>query len=230
MKAIKKIKLLSVLVSAVFLVQNASAAIPEFLPHSSHYQGRSYFDSGGYNGRIDFAVYDTHTYPDELVGADGRDEDISWWDAGNADRFHYIYAYQVFVDDTSINIIDYFALLGLGEGSVVKDPHTDEWPIGSMDDLVTPDAVAPDDPYFASSSEYGKMAVWEFSGGFLAAGDHSYFLVLGSDHDWTAGQYTFNKTLADETPLPNPEPGSITLFGIMGALTFIRTRKKSRRT
>ncbi len=231
MKTARKIKLLGVLVIAVFLVQNASVAIAEYLPHSSHYQGRSYFNSGTLSGRIDFAVYDTHTYPDELVGADGRDEDIPWWDEVNPDRFLYIYAYQVFVDDTSSNIIDYFAILGLGEGSIVKDPHTNKWPIGSMDDLITADATAPDeDPYFASSSEYGKMAVWEFANGFLYAGDHSYFLVLGSNHDWTAGRYTFEKTLADEVPLPNPEPTSITLFGIMGAMTIIRTRKKSRKT
>jgi len=74
MKVTRKIKLLSVLISAVFLVQNASAN----LPHSSHYQGRSYFDE--FDSRVDFAVYDTQTNPDELVGAWGRNEDLPWWD------------------------------------------------------------------------------------------------------------------------------------------------------
>ena len=206
--------------------------------NSSHYEGRSYFDfysAGGPSGRIDFAVYDTQTYPDELVGADGRADDLlPWWNEGNADRFRYIYAYQVFVDDTSYNTIDYFGILGMGKISVVKDSHTGKWPIGSMDDLVTTNAVAPDAKYIADSNEYGRMAVWEFttSGSFSSytRADHSYFLVLGSNDDWTSGEYTFNKTLANEVPQPNPEPTSIALFGIGGALTFIRTRKKSRRT
>jgi hypothetical protein len=230
-KVTRKIKLLSVLVSAAFLAQNASAAIPDYLPNSSHYQGRSYFNSSTLSGRIDFAVYDTQTYPDELVGADGRADDLlPWWNEGNADKFHYIYAYQIFVDNTSLNAIDYFGIVGMGNISVVKDSHTGKWPIGSMDDLVTTNAVAPDAKYIADSNEYGRMAVWEFATGILAAADHSYFLVLGSNDDWTPGGYTFNKTLANEVPQPNPEPTSITLFGIAGALTFIRTRKKSRRT
>jgi len=233
MKVARKIKLLSVLVSAVFLVQNASAN----LPHSSHYQGRSYFDYGTLSGRVDFAVYDTRSYPDQLVGAWGRNEDLPWWDdtdteENNLDKYQYVYAYQIFVDDTSFDIIDYFGLLGLGENAIVKDPTTDEWPIGSMDDLITTDGVAPDDdPYFASSSEYGKMVVWEFTNGFLTAGDHSWFLVLGSSHDYTFGGYTFNKRLANEVPLTtSPEPGSIALLGLGGMLTFIRTRKKIRET
>ena len=140
MKTARKIKLLSVLISAAFLVQNAYAAAPEYLPGSSHYQGRSYFDYGALNGRVDFAVYDTQKYPDQLVGADGRNEDLPWWDdtdteENNLDKYQYVYAYQIFVDDTSFDIIDYFGLLGLGENSVVKDPTTDEWPIGSMDDI-----------------------------------------------------------------------------------------------
>ncbi len=235
MKVTEKIKLLSVLICVVFLVQNSSNATLEYLPESSHYQGRSYFDFGSISGRIEFAVYDTLTYPDELVGADGRNEDLPWWDdtdteENNLDKYQYVYAYQIFVDDTSYDIIDYFALLGLGS-PISKDPSTDEWPIGSMDDLITTDGVAPDDdPYPASSSEYGQMVVWEFTNGYLVAGDHSWFLILGSHNDWTYGGYTFNKTLADEVPLPNPEPGSIALFGLGGVMTFIRTRKKSRKT
>jgi hypothetical protein len=233
MKIARKINLLSVLVSAVFLVQNASATIPDYLPNSSYYEGRSYFDlqsSGGPSGHIDFAVYDTHTYPDELVGAGGRAGDLlPWWNETNSDRFRYIYAYQIFADNTS-SIIDYFGILGMGKNSIVEDSHTDEWPIGSMDDLVTTNAVAPDAKYVADSTDYGRMAVWEFTNGFLAAGDHSYFLVLGSNDGWTSGGYTFDKTLANEVPQPNPEPTSITLFGIAGALTFIKARKKFRKT
>jgi hypothetical protein len=238
MKIARKINLLSMLVSAVFLMQNAFADVPEYLPQSSHYEGQSYFDlssSGGPSGRIDFAVYDTQTYPDELVGTGGRANDLlPWWNETNPDRFRYIYAYQIFVNNISSNIVDYFGLLGLGGTSVVTDPSTGKWPIGSMNDLVTTNAVAPDANYFASSTDYGKMVVWDFANSVLYAGDHSYFLVVGSNNDWTAGSYTFDKTLANEVPQPNqnpvPEPGSITLLGIAGALTFIKTRKKFRRT
>ena len=232
----RKTKLLSVLVSAAFLVQNASAAIPEYLPHSSHYQGRSYFDRGTLSGRVDFAVYDTQAYPDELVGAAGRNEDLPWWDdtdteENNLDKYRYIYAYQIFVDDTSFDIIDYFGLLGVGENAIVKDPSTDEWPIGSMDDLITTDAVAPDDnPYPTYSTELDShMVVWEFTNGFLTAGDHSWFLVLGSYHNWTYGDYTFNK-MQTGVSIPTPEPASVVLLSIGGVLTFIRTRKKFRKT
>jgi len=239
MKVARKIKLLSVLISAVFLVQNAPAAALEYhLPDSSHYRGRSYFDY--YDSHVDFAVYDTQTYPDELVGASGRNEDLPWWDdtdteENNLDKYHYIYAYQIFIDDESNYDIDYFAILGLGENSVVKDPSTDEWPIGSMDDIddiITTDAVAPDDdpiPMY-SATEDSHMVVWEFTNGYLTTGDHSWFLVLGSYHDYTYGSYTFDKTKGDGATLPNPEPGSIALLGLGGVLTFIRTRKKIRET
>ncbi len=235
MKVTRKIKLLSVLISAVFLAQNASAAALEYhLPDSSHYQGRSYFDY--FDSHVDFAVYDTQTYPDELVGASGRNEDLPWWDdtdteENNLDKYHYIYAYQIFIDDESNYDIDYFAILGLGENSVVKDPSTDEWPIGSMDDIVTTDAVAPDDdPYPTYSTELDShMVVWEFTNGFLTAGDHSWFLVLGSYHNWTYGDYTFNK-MQTGVSIPTPEPASVVLLSIGGVLTFIRTRKKFRKT
>jgi hypothetical protein len=231
MKVARKIRLLSLLLVATLFVQNADATL---LPHSSHYQGRSYFNNAGVTGHVDFAVYDTHTHPNELVGAGGRDGDIPWWDVANPDRFRYIYAYQVFVNNKSINIIDYFAILGISKTAIVKDPHTNKWPISSMNDnSLTPGAVSPDDNYIADSKDYGRMAVWKFTTtgffGPLYAGERSWFLVLGSNYDWTSGGYTFDKTLANETRL-NPEPTSITLFGIGGAMTFIRTRKKSCRT
>lgn len=237
MKTARKIKLLSVLISVAFLVQNASATAPEYLPGSSHYQGRSYFYDGSLRARVDFAVYDTQAYPDQLVRSGGRNEDLPWWDdtdteENNLDKYRYVYAYQIFVDDTSFNIIDYFAIFGMSN-AVVKDPSTDKWPIGSMDDIVTLDAVAPDDDpyptYMSTDDSYG--VVWEFTNGFMTAGDHSWFLVLGSNYNYTFGSYTFDKTMADGAPVPsNPEPSSVVLFGIGGVLTFIRTRKKFRET
>jgi hypothetical protein len=186
---------------------------------------------------VDFAVYDTQKYPHELVGAGGRNEDLPWWDdidteENNLDKYRYIYAYQIFIEDQSPVSIDYFAILGMSENAIVKDPSTDKWPIGSMDDIVATGATAPDDyPYpMYSATEDSYMAVWEFTNGFLTAGDHSWFLVLGSDHDYTYGAYTFDKTVADGAIRPNPEPTSIALLSIGGVLTLIRTRKKIRET
>ena len=63
---VKKIKIvsLSLLLLLALLVQNAGAELlNEYLPESSHYQGRTHFQSptGGLGGRIEFAVYDTET-------------------------------------------------------------------------------------------------------------------------------------------------------------------------
>lgn len=225
MKPIRKISCFSLLVVAVLLVQNASAKPTEMLPESSHYQGRLYFDFYSISGRIDFAVYDTEKYPDEFVGADGYAGELSWWPPPPADNSRYIYAYQIFVDDDSIDVIDYFAILGLGDGAIVKDANTnDEWPISSVDDPSL-EGVEPNSPYFVYSTAYGQMGVWEFISDSLSGGEHSWFLVLGSDHDWTTGSYTFDKTLADEGPIPNPEPATLMLLGLGSAVLFTRRRK-----
>ena len=116
--------------------------------------------------------------------------------------------------------------MGIGENAL-GEPVNDN--IGSVDDL-TGEGIQPDDLYITSSTTYGTIGVWEFTNGLLIGGEHSYFLVLRSDHNWTAGWHTFDKTLANESPLAGaPEPGMLTLLGIGGAMMFTKRRKSAQR-
>ena len=212
---IRRAGLLILLLVAMLFVQNAFATPTEILPSSSHYQGRSYFDEwtadGHLTGRIDFAVYDTVANPDEFVGADGF---------VNPGGNRYVYAYQIFCDDDSTTALDYFAILGIGEDAIDSIASID-----SQDDL-SGDSVEPDTEYF--NPDFSK-AVWEFDGGMLIAGEHSWFLVISSDHDWTKGTYEVVRSGDDDAPVPNPEPGTLTLLGFGGVMEFIRRRKLLRR-
>ena len=211
-KEIRKINLFIILVIAILFVRNAGATITTILPESSHYQGRSHY----YSGRIEFAVYDTVTNPNEFIGTDG-------FTAPGTGQ--YIYAYQIFTDDTSTFPAEYFAIGGIGEGALAE-PVNDN--IGWESDSPSDPGVEPDRAYITSSSTLGTMGAWEFDDSLLAEGEHSYFLVLRSDTDWDWGTYTFNKNLANEPPvpgsLPNPEPSTIALLGI-GMLTLLRRRR-----
>lgn len=215
---IRKAGLFGLLVVAMLFIGDVSATPTEILPSSSHYQGRSYYDewtAGGHlTGRIDFAVYDTVAHPDEFVGADGF---------VNPGGNRYVYAYQIFCDDDATTALDYFAILNIDESGIGIGASD----IDSQDD-VSGDSVEPDLEYFTSSTTYGGMAVWEFDGGYLVAGEHSWFLVLSSDQDWIVGGYTFDKTVADGAPAPppgNPEPCTLALLGFGGVMEFIRRRK-----
>jgi len=207
MKVIRKIGFFSLLAAAALFAQDAVAVPTEILPDSSHYEGHtSYYDissDGILSGRIDFAVYDTQTYPDEFIGADG-------FQAPGSDR--YIYAYQIFHGPG--NPLSYFAILGI-EGVPVDG-------IGCQDDQS--DGIASSDEYFTASE-----GVWEFQNehgqGILSAGEHSWFLVLSSETDWVVGEYEIKA--AGDFPVPVPEPAMIILLAIGGVLTVCARRRKS---
>jgi len=217
MKVTRKIRLLSVLLVATLFVQNADATL---LPYSSHYQGRSYFNNAGVAGYVDFAVYDTS-------GPHGNE----WVGAGFAapGAGQYIYAYQIFNDTGSADAIEFFTILGIDDPPT---PHhlSDLATMGSQNPwenfpLIT-EGVAPTDTNFNLSE---TRATWEFAGGILIADKYSWFLIFSSSYDWVKGKYLMET--AGGLPISsNPEPGSITLLGIGGAMTLIRIRKKSRST
>ncbi|MHC4195523.1 MAG: PEP-CTERM sorting domain-containing protein [Planctomycetota bacterium] len=210
----KTILILSVLLTVTSLAADAFASITEILPESSHYQGRSYYglyaNDGILSGRIDFAVYDT------AAANQG-----GWGDRDNPGQGRYVYAYQILADEYSTVPVEFFGILGIGEGAIADDDDID-----SQDDL-SGEAIEPTESYFNSSL---SKAFYEFEDGLLLADEHSWFLVISSNQDWQAGTYTFDKTASDEVPIPEepiPEPVTIVLFGLGGTLFLIKHRKRA---
>jgi hypothetical protein len=206
----RKIGFLSLSVVVLLLVQNASATLTG-LPESSHYQGSTFYSNDFLRGRIDYAVYDTDTYPDEFIGAGG-------YEAPGSGR--YIYAYQIFNDYAmSVDSVAYFSLLGVGGAPIDGIDARDD---GS-------DGIAPSYQDIASS-----QAFWEFKDedgdALLLVGDHSWLLVLTSDNDWVRGDYEIEP--AGGVPVwgdepQTPEPATVTLLGIGGLLAIIRRRRSA---
>lgn len=215
----RKIGLLCLLMLITLMAQNAHAEIVnDYLPHSSHYQGRTYFpnSTGGIGGKIEFAVYDT-----EAEEFTGEQEDFfgDFHSEGDESR-QYIYAYQIICEDSYAGVLDYFGIVGIGENAIAN--MVDD--IDSVDDA-SGDGVNADISYITSSEQHGQMGVWQFENGHLTAGEHSWFLVLRSDHDWQPGKYTLDSTLADQVSIPNPEPATIALLGF-GSLALLARKKR----
>ena len=216
-KMMRKITFLGLLAVASLSVRTAVATTLTILPESSHYQGRSYYrqytQNGFVSGHIDYAVYDTVTNPDEFIGAGG-------FTVPGTGQF--IYAYQIFNDEGDINAaLEYFAISGIGEGAI-DNIKTD---IGSVDDKS--DGIDSTTFYFGphDPNTGPDVAAWEFNGDILAPGEHSYFLVLSSDHDYTTGSYTITKDALPLAPVPNPEPTTIALLGAGAAVTLLKRRR-----
>ncbi len=211
------------------------------LPDSDYYQGRSYFgewtQDGFLEGHVDFAVYDTDESPDQFVGGGGFADTLSWW--SESTDYRYLYAYQIFNDETSGSTLDYFGIKGMGDGALVRSQWTDEFPMGSVDDGT--DGIEPGSPYPSIDPNMSisgmSGVVWEFDEGLLTAGEHSWFLVIGSDSPWKAGSYVVQKDLNTGLPVLGenallnavsaPEPATIALLGI-GSAIVLAGRKKSK--
>ncbi len=217
MKKIRLFRLLSLLLVATLFVQNADAALT-YLPYSSYYQGRSYFDYAdtGVKGRVEFAVYDMGgPYGNEWADATGFDT------PGDG---RYIYAYQIF-NDVGSAAIEHFnmwaddyhelAISGMGE----QDPQEGNFPIFGIDFV---------EPTDSGTNNDGTQAWWEFEGGLLVAGADSWFLIFSSSNSWTAGEYSM-KPVSDDIPIPgsgSPEPCTLALLGLGSTILFAR-RKSS---
>lgn len=210
MRGIRKIGWLSLLVAAALFVQNAVAGPVEFLPESSYYQGRTYYNNfteeGFLRGRIDFAVYDTSSGNEFGYTAPGTGQ--------------FIYAYQIFCDTASTTALEYFSINDIGDNSIDDDDG-----IGSQDD--GQGGLEPFNAFFNPSSE-PEQAVWEFDEGVLVASEHSYFLVFTSDYDWKEGSYDvtpIGRVSPPTTGSEAPEPSTMLLLGLGGTLMFMRRRK-----
>jgi len=222
-RLMKKTILASLLLGLVLLVQNASAMpTPYLLPESSYasmmsnWQGIAEYDEfiGGVRlkGRIDYAVYDTTMM---LEGS----EEKALADALNL-AGQYIYAYQVINDyEDSDKSVAYFEIFGSG-GPL--DLYEDS--IGSHDDGSSGKAHTDDD-----LTDGGLRVVWDFAGGLLYSGDHSWFLVFASDSGPVHGDYEV-KAAKSTVPIPDtiPEPATVALLGLgVTLLRFGRKRRKA---
>lgn len=204
------------LLISLLALLTAGTASASLLPVSSYYEGSSYFYRGGRAGHIDFAVYDT-------LDSDGDEFSAALGDTAPGSG-QYIYAYQIFSDNLSSTIIDYFTVFDIGEGAIA-DFSSD---IGTVSD-------SPGDPgaegvdatksYFNPTLTKG---VWEFNydGEHIIAGEHSYFLILRSNQEWTVGHYEFTHPDDDLLAVPDviPEPFTLTLLGLGSVMLFSRRR------
>ena len=207
MKVIRKVRFFSVLVVATLFLQNASATL--LLP-DSHYlggawQGTSYYNEGGFNVRIDFAVYDTTNYPD----------DFTWQsDLPMPETDQYIYAYQIFNRSGDYEEVIYFSILDITENPI--------------DEFLMHSTSSQDDGKGGIAPELSStQGVWEFGwiGDALVAGKHSYFLVFSSEYAPVTGSYGLTPR-SDPNPVPEiPEPAVIALLGFGSVLMFVKQRK-----
>jgi hypothetical protein len=210
----KEIRLIGLLLVVVLFIQSADAELT-YLPYSSHYQGSSSFNyANGISGRVEFAVYDTlGAYGNEWSGPTGFES------PGDG---RYIYAYQIFNDNASTPIErftmwadDYHALVvdGMGE----QDPQ-------EADYLFWLDFTEPTD---RGADNSGEQLWWKFEGGLLVAGESSWFLIYSSDHHWTAGNFMMEPVSSDFPVRGNPEPCTLVLLGLGGAILFAKRRNSA---
>jgi len=190
---------------------------PSILPTTSetHYYGaqdRS-FDLGSegvLDIHLEFAVY-TGTQADDMKDWTGY--------TGEAD---YVYAYQVFCEQSSTAALTYFALTGVNP-STIADVQND---IGENESLnsgaIQSGGVEPTSSYF---NQDVTKAIWEFEDGTLVQGEQSWFLFLYSDYDWIKGDIEVQQIANDDIPVPEiPEPATLALLAC-GSILSLRRRK-----
>jgi hypothetical protein len=229
------------LVMTACLVMTAGAALTS-LPNSSHYSGISYYaasPSSGLiqTGRVEFAVYDTQTNPNEFVGTDN-------FTAPGAGR--YVYAYQIFnyatndygMTNTSV---PFFVIESLGVNAIASNND-----IGTINDATggvdaTSYSLTTNTSTTDTITTVNTSVVFAFDNGILAAGENSWYLIISSDQDWVKGSYSLEAPETSDIPQPDgttentnadsesttaPEPASLLLMGL-GVAVLVKRKDKS---
>lgn len=220
MVSLKRPIIFTLLLLIVIPAQNAIALT--YLPDEDvHYSGKQYYGPpGGDFGdwvTIEFAVYDNGGQ--QLIDY-GLQFDVNFELPWAFDENDFIYAYQVIHNSPSTDPWDVFSIHGIGTDAIDGNEN-----IGTVDDAAG--GIEPKDKYSSADS---SSAYWEFfdndTPSTLVNGTHSYFLLLRSTHDYKPGTYGFQKPGGGETVVPNPEPGTLALFGLGSVLLLKKQRKK----
>jgi hypothetical protein len=227
MRSLKKRASFILACSLIMLAVGTAAG--DILPESSYYSGTSYYNGTTDGIVLEFSVYDRDT----LAG-----EDEMEFSSNIEMEGQYIYAYQIYNGNGSNVDISEFSIFGIG-----NDPDyavDDESQISTMEDTFNDpgqEATGVDAYNYGLSANHSQVA-WYFAGGsgVIGVGDHSYYLIIVSDHDMTFGTYNFTGIQDDVVAVPDgegeqvetiPEPCTIALLGI-GGLILRRTGKRSK--
>lgn len=222
----KKVSFILVCSMVMFAVGTATGAI---LPESSLYSGTSYYNGTTDGIVVEFSVYDR----DNLTG-----EDETEFSSTIEMQGQYIYAYQIYNGNGSDVDIDAFSIMGIG-----VDPEfaiNDEDQITTMEDTFNDPGqttAGVDADAYDLSADHSQVA-WYFSGGTgaIGIGEHSYYLIIVSDHSMTLGTYNFIGIEDNEISVPGgdgeqvetlPEPCTMALLGL-GGLILRKTGKRSK--
>ena len=188
-----------ILLSALLVfANNGSAALWDDPSAMPYYQGSTTFFSmdGKFNGSVDYAVYEPGYFNSAITD--------------------YVYAYQVFNDQSSTAGIDFFSVVDLsGVSWAWCEPISRGEQLGSF-----------------SSAVHLQNSVLYYFPDAVEAGEHSWTLLFRSDSapcwpDWENGVIAGGAagSVNRIVPSPVPEPATLILL-FSGAFMALRGRRK----